>query len=489
MPPNNLLLIPTQLFSNIDYLKKNGIKKVWLYEEPKFFTHHKYHKLKLLYHRITCKYYLEWLKAKNITCEYIDFNKSLSAKITHIVDPIDHELLKKYKKKYPQVIVLTSQHFTLTPEEVHTYSENFYSEKTDRFSHEKFYKWQRRRLDILVNKNGDPEGGKWSFDKENRKPIPKSEIIPPLPKQSSKSELELAKKYIEHNFGNNYGEMNMVYPTSHEAAHSWLTDFVNKRLKNFGKYEDASQSEEAFLYHSVLTPMLNIGFLTDWDVIKKVLQRKDTPLASLEGFLRQVIGWRNYMYCIYILKPEINKLNFFGGTRRLDEEKWWTGTTGIGPIDDIIKNKIVKYAYTHHIERLMYLGSFMLMLGIQPDDIYKIFMEWTIDAYDWVMVPNIYGMSQFADGGKVMRRPYISSSNYIKKMSNYTSSVPASIHKSWRTQWDALYYAFIWRHHKYFSKNYYYAVQVKNYISKSASEKREINKVATELIAFLTKKN
>ena len=476
----NLLLFPTQLFGNIDYIKKNGIKKIWLYEEPKFFTNYRYHKLKLLYHRITCKYYLSWLKAKGISCEYIDFNKSLTAQITHMVDPIDHELLLKYKKKYQQIIVLVSQHFTLSVEEVFQNSENFYSKETDRFSHEKFYKWQRRRLGILVKKNGDPEGGKWSFDKENRKSIPKNEKILTLLKQTP-TDLESAKKYIEQHFGDNYGEMNMIYPTTHKAAKQWLTDFANKRLNKFGKYEDASKSGEAFVYHSVLTPMLNIGLLTDWDVIEAVTQQKNVPLASLEGFLRQVIGWRNYMYCIYVLKPEINKLNFFKGKHRLDMEKWWTGTTEIAPIDDIIKNKIVKYAYTHHIERLMYLGAFMLMLRANPTDIYKIFMEWTIDAYEWVMLPNIYGMSQFADGGKVMRRPYISSSNYITKMSDYSGA-----NEKWRDQWDALYYSFIWHHHKYFSKNYNYAVQVKNYISKTANEKRDINKVANELIKNLT---
>jgi deoxyribodipyrimidine photolyase-related protein len=221
------------------------------------------------------------------------------------------------------------------------------------------------------------------------------------------------------------------------------------------------------------------------------------------------------MYCIYILKPEINKLNFFGGTRRLNMEKWWMGTTGIMPIDDIIKNKIVKYAYVHHIERLMYLGAFMMMLGVRPNDIYKIFMEWTIDAYEWVMVPNIYGMSQFADGGKVMRRPYLSSSNYIIKMSDYGTGAPFKANSTgapfkanstgapfkanstgmansiidWRNQWDALYYAFIWHHHKFFAKSYNYAVQVKNYMAKTAAEKRELNKLATEVIANLTKKN
>jgi deoxyribodipyrimidine photolyase-related protein len=181
---------------------------------------------------------------------------------------------------------------------------------------------------------------------------------------------------------------------------------------------------------------------------------------------------------VYLLAPEIQKQNYFGARHTLNK-KWWTGTTGISPLDDIIKNKIVKYAYTHHIERLMYLGAFMLMLGVAPSQVYNIFMEWTIDAYDWVMVPNIYGMSQFADGGRVMKRPYFSSSNYILKMSNYKRG-------TWCADWDAVYYAFLNRHRAKFAKNYFYAGQIHNWTSKTATQRATIRTRAAQICTMLT---
>jgi deoxyribodipyrimidine photolyase-related protein len=474
----SLLLLPNQLFNNISYIKQNNIKEVILYEEPKFFIGYHYHKLKLLYHRITFKLYQKWLESKNIKCQYIDFNKSSPKHISHIIDPLDHELEKKYKKQYNPVI-LDSQYFTLTREEINQ-NINIFRAKSGRFNHENFYKWQRKRLNILIKKNNEPEGDKWSFDQENRNAIPKNEKIPELPKlKYDKKELDDAKKYILTHFHKNYGELNLIYPINHSQSINWLKQFVQKRLIKFGKYQDASMKEEAFLYHSVLTPMLNIGLLTDWDVIKEVLKyKKNIPLSSLEGFIRQIIGWRNYVYSIYLLYPEISKKNFFKNTRKLNE-KWWLGTTGIDPIDDIIKNKIVKYAYTHHIERLMYLGAFMLILCVHPDEVFRIFMEWTIDAYEWVMIPNIYGMSQFADGGYVMHRPYLSSSNYVLKMSNYKKS-------DWCDKWTSLYYNFLLKNNKFFSKSYSYAGQF-IYIKKQNKQwNLDIKKKAQLLIKYLT---
>jgi deoxyribodipyrimidine photolyase-related protein len=458
---NILLLLPNQLFKNIKYLKEYNIKKVIIYEEPKFFTYFKYHKLKLLYHRITCKYYFKYLKSKKIECSYIDFNKEINYKyITHIIDPIDHELESKYKKKIINLKIIPSQYFTLSSNEIKNNAYIFY--KNNRFNHSNFYKWQRIRLNILLLKsknNIKPFGGKWSFDTENRNKIPNNIKIPSILNiKYSQIEIEDAKKYINKYFSNNYGEMNLIYPINHQESIKWLNDFIKNKLKNFGEYEDASLKNEAFLFHSVLTPMLNIGLLTDWDVLNTILKYKSKiPISSLEGFIRQVIGWRNYVYAIYILAPEIKYKNFFKHTKKISD-KWWTGI-GIEPIDDIIKNKIIKYAYTHHIERLMYLGSYMLMSQIHPDEVYKYFMEWTIDAYEWVMIPNIYGMSQFADGGIMMKRPYFSSSNYILKMSNYKKG-------EWCKKWDNLYYSFLKKHSFYFKNSYFYSKSLK-YINKN----------------------
>lgn len=439
---NVLLLFPTQLFYDIDYLNEYKIDKVIIYEEPRYFTAFRFHKLKLLYHRVTCKEYEQYLEDQGVSVAYIDFNKK-PPRFTHIINPLDHELLKKYKGYE----IIPSQFFTLTDEEIKENQEVFH--KNNKFQHSEFYKWQRKRLDILLH-NDKPVGNKWSFDTENRKKIPNGVKIPTLTKGSSKNIfVENAKIYIEKHFKDNYGDMNLVYPINHANAKKWLKNFVKNKLQSFGKFQDASMESEPFLFHSVLSPMMNIGLLTDWDVIDEALKWKGkVSIASLEGFIRQVIGWRNYVYAIYVLRPEIRKMNFFNHTKKLSD-KWWYGI-GIEPLDDIIQNKIVKYAYTHHIERLMYLGAFMLISEIHPKEVYRYFMEWSIDAYDWVMVPNIYGMSQFADGGIMMKRPYFSSSNYIRKMSNYKKG-------DWCEKWDDLFYRFINKHKAYFKHSYNYA--------------------------------
>lgn len=434
-------MLPTQLFKKLEYKGKD----VFLYEDPKFFTAFKYHKLKLTYHRSTMKWYQEYLAKKGYNVHYFEFSGVAPVGITHFIDPLDHSLEKKYRKLYPKAVMLQNQSFTLTRSEIIDNSHIFY--KSGKFSHSSFYKWQRRRLDILMN--GDvPRGGVWSFDADNRKKMPDSIVVPGLPRVSiAKAIGDEAKKYIDKHFPQNYGEMNLIYPITHSGAMKWLRKFVDERLTRFGDYQDASRPGEPFLFHSVLTPMLNVGLLTDWDVINEVLKKK-VKISSVEGFIRQLIGWRNYTYAVYTLSPEIQRSNFFGNTGKLSSV-WWTGDTGVLPLDDIIRTKILPYAYAHHIERLMYLGSYMLMSGAHPREVYRQFMEWTIDAYEWVMVPNIYGMSQYADPC-MMTRPYISSSAYILRMSRY-------LRGDWCAKWDSLYRDFVRRHRQFFKKNYAYA--------------------------------
>jgi deoxyribodipyrimidine photolyase-related protein len=221
---------------------------------------------------------------------------------------------------------------------------------------------------------------------------------------------------------------------------------------------------------------MNIGLLTDNEVIKIVLKyQSKIPIEAFEGFIRQIIGWRNYMYTIYLLEGEkIPKMNFFGHDRKLNKKIMWEGKTDIQPIDDII-HKINEFSYAHHIERLMYLGNYMLICMIKPSDVYEIFMEWTIDAYDWVMMANVYSMSQYADGGMIVTKPYFSSSNYILKMSDYKNG-------EWSTVWDALYYNFINTHKDYLSKNYGTARQVAHWNKKTEKEKGELISIAKKYL-------
>ncbi|MEL6992749.1 MAG: FAD-binding domain-containing protein, partial [Pseudomonadota bacterium] len=196
-----------------------------------------------------------------------------------------------------------------------------------------------------------------------------------------------------------------------------------------------------FLWHGVLTPMLNVGLLTPRQVLDATLahaQTHDVPINSLEGFVRQIIGWREFMRATYEdLHVRMRTTNHWGHTRKIPAS-FYDGTTGIDPIDDAI-GRILKTGYCHHIERLMVLGGFMFLCEFDPDDVYAWFMEMFVDSYDWVMVPNTYAMSQHADGGLITTKPYFSGSNYVRKMSHWGKG-------EWAEIWDGLYWRFIFKH-------------------------------------------
>jgi len=466
------LIFPTQLFSNINNLKN---KEVYLIEEPRYFTDYKYHKLKLAYHRSTMKTYEKYLKNKNLHVKYIDFkeiNNSFYNKIKNeyieFYELFDNKLQEKLLKIFKNIKILDSHNFLINREFLKENKQEFF--KNGKYNHQNFYKLQRTRLNILMNNNGTPKGGKWSFDLENRETIPENEKIPKPYKINYKNNkiAQEAIDYINKNFPKNYGSLDhFIYPIDFKESKKWLNYFCKNKFKNFGIYEDAETMRDPFLFHSVLTPMLNIGLLTDKEVLKEIIKYENkVPLNSYEGFIRQIIGWRNYDLAIYVLEEKkIRKMNFMKHKNKINNKIMWSGDIDILPFDNVI-NKINNYAYAHHIERLMYLGNFLFLLQIKPDDVFKAFMEWTIDAYDWVMVGNVYCMSQFADGGVMMGKPYFSSSNYILNMSDYKKA-------EWCSKWNALYYNFINTHQKILKKNYSWARHVSFWNKKPINERRK----------------
>jgi len=477
------IIFPIHLFSNIKLLKN---KKIYLIEEPRFFTDFKYHKLKLAYHRASMKYYYNYLLSNKLVVEYINFKdvsdkfyKDLSKKYKNIsiYNPSDHTLKNKIEKLINNITIIDTLNFLVNEELLNENIDRFYNGK--KYNHLNFYKWQRIRFNILMENNEKPVGGKWSFDEENRKKLPKNINIPSVNHLIKNDNIIIneAKEYVLKHFPDNYGSLdNFIYPITHDDSKKWLLNFLKTKFVDFGKYEDAESMKDPFLFHSVLTPMMNIGLLTDAEVLDITLKYQNkVPIESFEGFIRQIIGWRNYMYTIYILEgTNLIKMNFFNHTNKLNKKKMWLGNTGLLPVNNIIK-KIDNYSYSHHIERLMYLGNYMLLCMVNPNDVYEIFMEWTIDAYDWVMVPNVYCMSQYADGGLIMTKPYFSSSNYILKMSDYKK-------EEWCILWDALYYNFINRHQTYLSKNYGTSRQVAHWKKKTDKEKSKIIKIANEYL-------
>jgi len=468
------LIFPVHLFKNIDEIKN---KTVYLIEEPRYFTDFKYHKLKLAYHRATLKSYYDYLLKNKINVTYFEFNdindtfyKNIAKYNVTMYDPNDKILMEKILKNIPNINVKKSLNFLIDEKMIDKNKHLFYGTK---FNFLNFYKWQRIKLNILME-NDKPIGGRWTYDTENRKKLPKDIVIPKILQPNKNKYTKESIIYINNNF-NNYGSLdNFIYPINHNDSKKWLMSFIKDKFENFGEYEDAESMKDQFLFHSVLTPIMNIGLLTDTEVLKIVLQYQDKiPIQSFEGFIRQIIGWRNYVYTIYLL-TNIENTNFFNHTNKLNQEIMWKAETKILPIDNII-NKIIDYSYCHHIERLMYLGNYMLLCMIDPKDVYTIFMEWTIDAYDWVMIPNVYGMSQFSCEDLMMKKPYFSSSNYVLKMSDYKKD-------NWCKIWDALYYNFINKHEKYLKTNYGTSRQVYHWNKKSDKEKKEILNIANKYL-------
>ena len=476
---NNLILFPHQLY-NPKFIEFKDYKNIIIIEEPRFFTDFSFHKLKLAFHRASMKKYYNNIKKKHLHVKYIEFYKIndlfyKELNEIYIYDPYDHKLIKKLNKLV-KVNIISNLQFLVNPNELN---------KDDKYRHDSFYKYMRIKYNVLIDDNNKPSGGKWSYDTKNRLKFPDNINTPDLPKMKSNQYTVEAIKYINKYFPDNYGSLDyFIYPIDHKSALNWLNDFLTERLKLFGKYEDAVSTKHSFGFHSVLSPMMNIGLLRDCEVLEISnnyynKNKSKIPIESFEGFIRQIIGWRQYVYSLYILEGDtMFKSNLLNHNNKLND-KWWNDV-GVTPINFLIE-KIKKYAYVHHIERLMFLSNWLLLNQIHPKEVYRIFMEWTIDAYDWVMVPNVFGMGQYSSD-IMMTRVYFSSSNYILKMSNFKND-----ETNWIEIWNALYYNFIKDHKKLLASNYATAMQVKHYNNKTVTEKNEIELLSNNYFKFIKK--
>ncbi|OMH22997.1 cryptochrome/photolyase family protein [Tersicoccus phoenicis] len=312
-----------------------------------------------------------------------------------------------------------------------------------------FYTWQRRRLDVLVD-GQDPVGGRWSFDPENRRKLPRGHVVPGVSWPERHPAVTAAIAWVADEFPDAPGSAeSFAWPTSHDEAEAMLDEFLEQRLPQFGPYEDAIARDHPFLYHAAMSPGLNSGLLDPADVLERVLEAGHddaVPLASLEGFVRQLIGWREYMRATYRRwGRSMRTANALGHTRSLDPG-WWTGTTGLEPVDHVIGG-VLERGWAHHIERLMVLGNAMCLLRTDPVDVYEWFMALFVDAYDWVMVPNVHAMSQYAAGNAITTKPYVSGSHYLTTMSDFGPG-------DWRADWDGLYWSFVADHRDTFASNH-----------------------------------
>lgn len=474
------LLFPHQLFHNHEIIN-NGLP-TYLLEEYLFFKEFSFHKQKLAFHRASMKSYENYLIGKGVKVIYVEsINQQSDVRILlkelaekglkeiNIINPTDNWLEKRIKECCETYNIQKSEFenplFLNTREDL----KEFFKPSKKSFFQTTFYKQQRVKRDLLLEFNQQPKGGKWSFDVENRKKYPKGKTPPSIHYPDSDKIWLDAVAYVQNNYSKNLGELDAAkrYPTTFSEVEAWLKQFLEYRFHQFGDFEDAIVKEETILNHSVLSPLLNVGLITPDIVIQKANEYAEdngVPLNSLEGFIRQLIGWREFIRGMYEAKGSESRTKNFWGYKRKIPSSFYEGTTGIIPIDNTIQ-KVLKSGYCHHIERLMVLGNFMMLCEFDPKEVYRWFMELFIDAYDWVMVPNVYGMSQFADGGLFATKPYISGSNYIMKMSNYKKG-------EWQQYWDGLFWRFMDVNRDFFLKNPRLGMLVRTYDKMDESKQR-----------------
>ena len=477
------LIYPNQLFDINPSCSKN--RKLLIIEDPLFFGDHKYpinfHKKKLMLHYLSIRRYANNKREQGYQVEIIKYTDLMSANYTewiikkylisvmHICDVVDFELRKRIDNASRNLNVTVkwyqNPNFLLSQTDV----DNDFKGKKRHFM-ANFYKKQRKRFDVLMDSDGNPRGGRWSFDVDNRKKLPKNLELPDdFRSNYEDNELIACKAFIEKEFSSNYGDITgFNYPIDHNQALESINYFLTKKFRLFGPYEDAVSQKNSTLFHSVLTPYLNIGLITPkqvLDIVVNYAENENIPINSFEGFVRQIIGWREFIRGIYVSEGVRQRTTNFWKFDKKITESFYNGSTNVLPVDRTI-DKLIDNAYIHHIERLMVMGNFMFLLKIHPNDVYKWFMELHIDAYDWVMVPNVYGMSQFSDGGIMSTKPYISGSNYILKMSDYKKG-------EWCDIWDALYWNFINENRDFFKKNPRTSMMINMYDRKSDEMKKK----------------
>ena len=490
------IILGNQLFP-LNELSKHKDSQFFMAEDYNLCTYEKHHKHKLILFLSSMRKYALSIKKQKYSLKYYDLNKKNSnlsyedkikdfIKIKKISEIKMYEIEDKFFEK--RIIDFGKQnkltiHFIKSPM-FFSSREDFksYLTKSKKPFMATFYKQQRIEKNILVDDN-KPIGGKWSFDEENRKKIPEILITPSQPKFKDDIILQDVKKLVNELFPEHPGDTNHFWlGTSRDEALKALDFFIKEKIENFGHYEDAVKKHSPFLFHSVLSPYINLGLITTKEVVTKILssnKKKNIPINSLEGFIRQIIGWREFMRGIYQnFSDQLEKTNYFNHKRKLTEG-WYNGTTGIDPIDDAIKD-VVKYGYTHHIIRLMHLSNVMTLSELHPKEIYKWFMEMFVDSSDWVMSPNVYGMGTFSDGGIFSTKPYICGSNYIIKMSNYKKG-------EWSDIVDGLYWNFIHNNQELLKRNPRMGMVMMSYKKLKKDRKDYLLNIANEFIAKKTK--
>ncbi|MEO0802911.1 MAG: cryptochrome/photolyase family protein [Cyanobacteria bacterium J06642_2] len=492
-----LLILGNQLFPH-HHLPRLASLPVFMAEDHGLCTHYRYHKHKLILLLSAMRSYADALSAAGAQVTYHRLTAEMVAQTyeqklesflrTHNIATLttfevedksfESHLATLCSSLKVELNILPSPMFLVSREE---FSQYLASSKKPFMK--TFYEQLRKSRNILMADEGTPIGGKFSLDAENRKKLPKKLEPPSTQVLNHPTHVADVAVLVDSLFADHPGDSASFWlPTTREQSLAWFEQFLEQRFHHFGAYEDAITSRSDIVYHSVLSPILNLGLVTPMEAIERAMafaEKYDIPLNSLEGFVRQIIGWREFIRGIYQhYSDRQDTENFFGHHRKL-RPCWYDASTGIPPLDDAIQ-KAVRLGYNHHIERLMIISNIMLMCAINPQEVHRWFMEMYVDSSEWAMGPNVYGMGQFSDGGIFATKPYICGSNYLLKMSDYQKG-------SWCDAIDGLYWQFIDTNRAFFKMNYRMSAIIGNLDRMSADKKIRIYSAANEFRERVTK--
>jgi len=460
---------------------------------------YRYHKHKLILIFAAMRHFAAWAQSQGFIVDYYDLEqgqsfstalqahcKKFCSRKIHYLKPGDFHFSSSLPQICKQAGVQPVEHandlFLLDLDQflkVHCNKRHLLMET--------HYREMRRKHRVLLDERGQPEGGKWNYDASNRKGYKKGlqgQALPPANKDRVVAEVQIM---VERHFSSHPGVVdNFFWPVSRKQALAQLQHFINKELDHFGPHQDVMVQDQPFMHHSLLSAALNIGLLHPWECIEaaeKAYREGHVALQSAEAFIRQILGWREFIWGVYWLKmPHYAEENHYKAQGIL-QPAFWRGDTGLNCVDTVIK-EATSNAYAHHIQRLMVMSNLCLLLGVAPKELLGWFMEFFIDAYDWVMVPNVYGMGLFADGGFLATKPYVSSGAYIKRMSNYCDSCRYKVAQRSGPDscpFNALYWDFIARNKQSLAANPRMALIVKQLGKMDPTELELVGERAAEM--------
>lgn len=489
------LILGDQLSHNISSLQKAKSEDiVFMCEVTEEATYVKHHKKKIAFLFSAMRHFAEELKEKNFNVEYVklDDNENTGTFFSEVkrqtqkhniekivvTFPGEYRVLEDFKsweeKLHIPVEILNDDRFLCTPDTFKKWAEG-----RKQLRMELFYREMRKEHNILMD-GTKPEGGKWNYDSENRKPPEGGLFIPQTYTAQTDDITKEVIKLVSERFYNHFGDLEPFYfAVTRDQALYALDKFIDERLADFGDFQDAMIEGEAWMYHSHLSFYINCGLLNPKECIEKAekaYQENKAPLNAVEGFIRQILGWREYIRGIYWLKmPGYEKENFFNASRPLPDF-FWTAQTDMNCLKQCVQ-ETKENAYAHHIQRLMVLGNFALIAGLNPKEVNDWYLLVYADAYEWVELPNVSGMILFADGGYLASKPYAAGGSYINKMSNYCNNCKYNVKdKNGETAcpFNYLYWDFLARNREKLQNNHRIGMMYRTYDRMGDDKKQAI---------------